>query len=74
MMLMMGPFGGLGWLLVLGLIAAGVVALVLAVANRPPARPPEEDLLRMRYAQGEIDAEEYRSRLAALRSPAGGAP
>jgi putative membrane protein len=74
MISMMSPFGGLAWLLVLALVIAGGVALVVTMTNatnRPPARPAEEELLRMRYARGEIDTEEYRTRLAALRSPTG---
>jgi uncharacterized membrane protein len=71
---MMSPFGGLAWLLVLAVVIAGVVALVVTMTNatdRPPARAAEEELLRMRLAQGKIDTEEYRGRLAALRSPTG---
>jgi putative membrane protein len=65
----------LGTLLVLGALIAGVVVLVRRL-NRPAAAPPEpsttvrtsaESTLADRFARGEIDEEEYRARLAALR-------
>jgi putative membrane protein len=52
------------WLLFWAAIVAGVVFLARGTAPRPPA--PAE-LLAGRFARGEIDEEEYRSRLAALR-------
>jgi putative membrane protein len=55
-------------LVVLGLLAAGAVALARFSAARPAQRPGEpERLLALRFARGEIDEQEYRSRLAALR-------
>jgi len=36
--------------------------------TRVPAGPTAEQLLAERFARGEIDEEEYRSRLAALRA------
>jgi uncharacterized membrane protein len=65
-----GPFEGLIGLLVVGLIAAGVVALIVSLArsNRiqsvstypaPPPRDPALEAVRMRYARGEISREEY---------------
>lgn len=62
---MMG-IGGLFWLLVLGL----TVWLVLrATGGRDVAPRGEsaEELLRRRFAAGEIDAEEYERRLEVLR-------
>lgn len=62
---MMG-IGGLFWLLVLGL----VVWLVLRAAGGRdvvPGGESAEELLRRRFASGEIDAEEYERRLEVLR-------
>ncbi|MGD1218389.1 SHOCT domain-containing protein [Streptomyces krungchingensis] len=72
--------GGWGWFA----MSAGMVlfwALIIAVAvllfralDRPrghtgtPATPPAEDILRERLARGEIDEDEYRRRLDALRA------
>ena len=36
-------------------------------SSGPPPGNPAEDLLRTRYAAGEIDAEEYQRRLTVLR-------
>jgi len=66
---------GMGWLWLIGLIA--LVAIVWVVfrttsssrpgdGGAPRARSPE-DVLRDRFARGEIDEQEFRSRLAALR-------
>ncbi|MFF4015745.1 SHOCT domain-containing protein [Streptomyces sp. NPDC001843] len=73
-------FGGWGWfamsagmILFWALIITGAVLLVRAL-NRPyehtrtPATPSAEDILRERLARGEIDEDEYRRRLDALRS------
>ncbi|HUG95481.1 MAG TPA: SHOCT domain-containing protein [Pleomorphomonadaceae bacterium] len=51
------------------LIALVVWLVVRAVGHRPGSSGSEsaEDLLRRRYASGEIDAEEYQSRLETLR-------
>ena len=70
---------GFPWLLpVLLLLAAGAVVLVMAgnrgVTRSAPAPESAEELLRRRYAAGEIDAEEYRERLATLRAGARSAP
>ena len=47
-----------------------VVSAALAVLARLAAgrRRPDEELLRLRYAVGEIDTEEYRTRITILRS------
>jgi len=67
-------WGPLGWLLMTvgmlafwGLVAWGIVSVVRG-SSRPaaPPRSPEE-ILDERLARGEIDAEEYRKRLDALR-------
>lgn len=58
---------GLLWLLFL----AGLVWLIyrLVTQGTRPAgtRDPAEDALRLRYARGEIDQEEYQRRLSDLR-------
>ena len=71
------PFG-LGWvfmILIWVLVVAGVVALVrwifppAAGQNREtssPAHKTPTDILRERYARGEIDREEYMQRLEDL--------
>ena len=65
---------GLGliiWILVIGLL---VFIAVRAMSSRqsPPSSPPPagdmaEELLRRRFATGEIDEEEFAKRLEALR-------
>ncbi|MFI9048464.1 SHOCT domain-containing protein [Streptomyces sp. NPDC053427] len=40
--------------------------------DRPPGGPTPEQILAERYARGEIEDEEYRRRLATLRSSHGG--
>ncbi|GAT71025.1 membrane protein [Planomonospora sphaerica] len=62
----------IGMVIVWALIIAGtaVVFRYLGTAQRtaaPPAGPSPQDLLAERFARGEIDAEEYRSRLETLR-------
>jgi putative membrane protein len=55
------PFGLL-WIVVLG-------ALVWFVVRRVgPRQPSATDILSERYARGELSSEEYRERLAELRS------
>ena len=59
------------------LIAAAVYAVIRAVANdnrgSGAAAPPQtpEAILAERFARGEIDADEYHSRLHNLRTPVG---
>jgi putative membrane protein len=60
MMLMMVLF----W----GLIIAGIVVLVRSFRNRGAGGAPPEEALARRFARGEIDEDEYRRRLAALRA------
>ena len=67
-------FGGLGflWMLLLTAVLVGIpVALVYLLLNRreSTARTVDDDalaLLRRRYAQGEIDEEEFETRRAKL--------
>lgn len=78
-----GDWGWGGWLL-MGLMMLAVLALlawaaflVWRGAGRPPWDDPEQrpaprqtpdEILAERLARGEIDADEYRARLDALRS------
>ncbi len=74
---MMMDFGGIGgagwvWMMVFGLVFwVAVVGLIAWAAGQSgPGRPaPEdaEDILRRRYAGGEIDDKEYESARRALR-------
>ncbi len=63
---------GIGW--VVGLALIGVLAWTLVQAtprrrdNGSTVTSSAEAILADRYADGEIDAEEYRSRLDALRA------
>ncbi|MBP0483529.1 SHOCT domain-containing protein [Sagittula salina] len=56
-------FGPVLWLIVLGLVVAGVIWLVRGTEGG--ARPKSRDALAeldMRFARGEIDAEDYAAR------------
>jgi uncharacterized membrane protein len=77
MMPMMYWFGGLGMLipaLTLLVLIVGTIVTVMLLLDRWPTRDlstrndGSAELLRMRYAAGEIDAEEYRKRLTDLRT------
>lgn len=74
---MMWGWDGGGWLLMgvgmvvwLAVIALVVWLVVRAVNPRTggPGSESAEELLRRRFAAGEIDAEEYRQRLEVLRT------
>jgi putative membrane protein len=63
--------GGLFWLLIVVLIIALIVRLVRGPRQRhwmqgPPSDNPEQ-LLRARFARGEIGADEFQQRLDVLR-------
>jgi len=60
---------GIGMLIWVALIALVVWLVIRAMGQRSGTGGSEsaEDLLRRRYASGEIDAEEYQSRLETLR-------
>ncbi|MER5642752.1 SHOCT domain-containing protein [Kitasatospora sp. NPDC002227] len=69
-----------GTLLLLGLLIVAVVVLLRyaghaphhhPVPPAPPVRPEPEQLLAERLARGEIDTDEYRRRLDALRDGRG---
>jgi len=63
---------GIGMLVWIILLAA-VIGLVVWLVNRSDGRRPTErgssaeEILRQRFASGEIDAEEYEKRLSVLR-------
>ena len=61
----MMPFMFLAWLLVIAALGVGVWWIVKSV--RPTRRDDALDILRERYARGEIDADEYRQRLDVLQ-------
>ena len=76
---MWGWDGGWGWfgvahLLWWAFLIAGAVLLVRALVHRPPADAPADrafEILRERFARGEIEQAEYDQRLQRLRdSPA----
>lgn len=60
-------FGGMGWLgmLMMVLFWVGVLALIiwgmstLAAPRRPSVEPDALEILKQRYARGEISQEEY---------------
>jgi len=72
MMPMMSWFGSFTMLfgaVTLIMLVAGACALVFTAVQQHDRRPDYgEELLRTRYAAGEIDTEEYRKRLTALRA------
>lgn len=55
------------WLLGAALLAAVVWAVARSEANRPPGNEAPEDIVKRRFARGEIDRREYESTLAELR-------
>ena len=64
-----GRAGLLIWVLLVGL-AVWVVWRLTSTRAAPGGMPPgetAEDVLRRRFAAGEIDAEEYERRMAVLR-------
>jgi putative membrane protein len=69
-------FGAGAWLLALSLVVAAAVLVSRALLPRPPERPPDDaalDVLRTRFASGEIDEAEYLHRRATLSRPDRGA-
>lgn len=68
-----GSWLGMGAWMVVALVIAIVIAwLVIRLAGgdqgraAPPAPETPDEILRQRFARGEIDAEEYRQRSAVL--------
>jgi len=64
-----GPMFGMGalWLVVLIAVIVVVVWMLRSTGSATPGRSTPEEILRERFARGDIDAEEYRERLAELR-------
>jgi putative membrane protein len=63
--------GGMGWWMTLSWLASLVVLVLLirwlaGTSSAPPSDDPEQ-ILKRRYAKGEIDREEYQRRLEDLR-------
>jgi putative membrane protein len=56
-----------------GLVIGGIIALVRYLGRQPeqsqtqPVQPTPEQILAERFARGELDEEEYRRRVDALR-------
>lgn len=73
---MMGG-GGIMWLIILLPMVVTLVAVVVVVVAlrsgppEPPASPGStaDEVLRTRYARGEIDTEEFEQRMATLSPP-----
>lgn len=60
--------GMLAWVVLLAITVALIVWLVNRNAlRRQPGSDSAEEVLRRRYASGEIEAEEYERRLSVLR-------
>lgn len=62
---------GLGWILILVVVAVVVWLLVrgqLSVSGRGAERPGALDILKERYARGEIDREEFEQKKTRPRS------
>jgi putative membrane protein len=57
----------ISWIVGIGLFSMFLWLLVTAVSGGPESSRSPEEILRRRYAAGEIDAEEYERRLAELR-------
>jgi len=69
---MMGWGWGIGWMILWAVILIGIVALVVWWASTAARTSPSNhegplEILKLRYARGEIDHDEYRKRLEVLR-------
>ncbi|NOZ79495.1 MAG: SHOCT domain-containing protein [Acidobacteria bacterium] len=67
----LGMVMGMGWMWIWPVLLV-IVALVVIRAVMAPSRPRDgkgrpEDILKERYARGEIDKEEFTARLTELR-------
>ena len=72
-----GGWMGLGWVLMVVLWALVIVGAAVAgqwllreVIGRNPPKPPAEtaeEILRKRYARGEIDSQEFKQKLSDLQ-------
>jgi putative membrane protein len=57
----------ISWLVGIALFALFIWLLISAVNRGPESSGSSEEILRRRYAAGEIDADEYKRRLEELR-------
>lgn len=64
----MGAAMILFWLVIIVLAIAAVRWLLAATPGRPGAGETAEDILKKRYARGEIQKEEYEAKLRDLRN------
>jgi putative membrane protein len=55
------------WLFAIGFFSLVIWLLIAAVSSGPESSRSPEEILRRRYAAGEIQSEEYESRLEELR-------
>jgi putative membrane protein len=69
------PFGGLGWIFMIFwwmLIITGIVALVRWLMNQPGENHGKKnaplEILKERYAKGEIDKKEFEEKMADLKN------
>ncbi|MFI2485455.1 DUF1707 domain-containing protein [Promicromonospora kroppenstedtii] len=68
--LLMMAFMAVFWLVVIGAVVAGLVALLRGPGRRegPGEREDAERILADRFASGQIDGQEYHERLDTLRA------
>ena len=57
----------ISWLVGIGLFLMLMALLAIAIRGGAQTKDSPEDILRRRYAAGDIDTEEYERRLAELR-------
>jgi len=64
-----GPMFGMGalWLVVLIAVIVVVVWMLRSTGSATAGRSTPKEILRERFARGDIDADEYREHLAELR-------
>jgi len=63
----------ISWLIGIGLFVMLIWLLVTAISGSNPSGNSPEEILRRRYAAGEIDTDEYQRRLEELRKTKGAA-
>lgn len=69
---MMSWLSPMTWLVLAAiLLVVAMVAIAVAVSRNGSPRPGPEEQLRARYVRGEIDDDEYQTKLALLRSRKG---